>query len=152
MTSTPSITTWISSFRPLADQEGSALLFSGDTVILASDPASKIETNSWDDLKACQSGFHVGYLGYEMGSKSDPDWKIEMHPSPFPGACFYVPQKIERMQRTPHEVPYQDPLHLLSRSDTKQSYLKKTWVNRSSFLSACQQKQCRILSLVTRNY
>ncbi len=112
-------------FRPLALQEGSALLFSEQSVYIASNPLSKIETNSWEDLAPCQSAFHYGYIAYEMGADSDPDWKIHTEKSALPGALFYSPKELHKLERVPHFSTYKETLKLYSQSDTKRGYLKK---------------------------
>lgn len=135
MTSIQSITTWtcdpFEAFRPLASQEGSALLFSDESVYLAANPLSKVVANSWEELRECTSAFHFGYIGYEMGAQSDPDWTIKTYPSAYPGAIFYQPKELYKFQRNPQFSLYHDALTFLECSETKKSYLEKIAIIKS---------------------
>ncbi|MCH9609633.1 MAG: Isochorismate synthase MenF [Chlamydiales bacterium] len=101
-----STTIW-SEFEPLAQKEGSALLFSDDTLTIASDPEEKIETDRWEDLYACQDAFYIGAVDYEGKS------------------LFYKPRDVKQCKRPPLPLLGLPSYTHLSSTDTKTSYLEK---------------------------
>jgi para-aminobenzoate synthetase component 1 len=142
-----SITTW--TFKPdeplklarrFSDQEGTAFFYSGGNLssarrsYLCLFPYKKIilpgDSSCWNKLKEELGNFDshalpipkwVGYLGYEMGCFSEPDYPIPCLRSKLPACLFYAPSVVIAFEHATSQATLfsNDPAYCLEDGSTQ---------------------------------